>query len=57
MHRAQLVGGDRPIVITIVDTRENIERLIPVAEAMMGTGVMARSAVEMVRVQKTTGDG
>ena len=53
MHRAHLVHSDRPIVITIVDTAENIERLIPVVAEMMDTGLLASSEVQMIRVEKT----
>jgi len=52
MHRAHLVHSDRPIVITIVDTAENIERLVPVVAEMMETGLMASSEVQMIRVEK-----
>ncbi|HTR34328.1 MAG TPA: DUF190 domain-containing protein [Bryobacteraceae bacterium] len=51
-HRARLVGRDQPILISIVDTAENIERLIPAIEQMMGTGVLTHSDVTMTRVQK-----
>ena len=53
MHTAHLVRSDRPVAITIVDTVENIRRLIPVVEEMMDTGLMAISGVEMIRVEKT----
>ncbi len=52
MHRAHLVWSDRPVVVTIVDTEENIRRLIPVLEEMMDTGLIATSAVQMIRVEK-----
>jgi PII-like signaling protein len=52
MHQAHLVHSDRPIVVTVVDTAENIERLIPAVVDLMDTGLMAKSAVQMVRVQK-----
>jgi PII-like signaling protein len=52
MHRGHLVRSDRPIVITIVDTAENIQRLIPAVAELMDTGLMATSAVQMIRVQK-----
>ena len=32
----------------------NIGRLVPVLAEMIPTGVMAKSAVQMIRVQKTT---
>jgi len=52
MHRAHLVRSDRPIIITVVDGAENIRRLIPVVADMMDTGLMATSAVQIIRVQK-----
>ena len=55
MHKAHLVHSDRPIVISVVDTVENIQRLIPVVAGMMDTGLMATSPVEMIRVQKKIG--
>ncbi len=52
MHRPHLARHDQPIVISIVDTAENLAGLIPVVEEMMGTGLMAVSDVRVVRVQK-----
>ena len=52
MHKAHLVRSDRPVFITIVDTPENIERLIPVVAEMMDTGLMASSDAQMIRVEK-----
>ena len=52
LHRAHLVRHDQPIVIVIVDTAENLARLVPAVEEMIDTGVLATSDVEMIRVQK-----
>lgn len=52
MHRGGLLRHDRPIVISIVDSPENIDRLIPAIEQMMSTGILAQSDVKMIRVQK-----
>jgi uncharacterized protein len=52
MHRARLVGSDRPIMITIVDTAENIGRLVPALSELMDTGLMTISAVQMIRIRK-----
>ncbi len=52
MHRAHLIRHEQPIIIVIVDAPENLERLIPVVEQMMTTGVLASSEVAMIRVQK-----
>ncbi len=51
MHRAHLLRRDQPIVVTIVDTAENIARLIPAIEAMMDTGLIATSDVECIRIE------
>jgi PII-like signaling protein len=52
MHRSHLARHDQPIMISIVDTAENLSRLVPVVEQMMDTGLMAVSDVRVVRVQK-----
>ena len=49
----ETAGIDRhPVVVTIVDTAENIARLIPELEAMMETGMIAASDVEAIRIEK-----
>jgi len=53
MHRAHLLRRDQPIVVTIVDTAENIARLIPELEAMMDTGLIATSDVECIRIERS----
>ena len=55
LHRAHLARHDQPILISIVDTAENLARLVPAVEEMMGTGLMAISEVQVVRVQKAPG--
>jgi PII-like signaling protein len=52
IHRGHLVHSDRPVVITIVDIAENIQRLIPVVSDMIDTGLIATSAVQIIRVEK-----
>jgi uncharacterized protein len=52
LHKAHLVRSDRPVLITVVDAPENIERLIPVVAQMMDTGLLAVSDVQMIRVEK-----
>jgi PII-like signaling protein len=51
MHRSHLARHDQPILISIVDSAENLGRLIPVVEEMMDTGLIAVSDVQVVRVQ------
>lgn len=52
MHKSHLTRRDQPIVISIVDSAENLARLAPVVEEMMDTGLFAVSDVRVVRVQK-----
>src|ERR1700679_2525870 len=52
MHKSHIIRHDQPILISIVDTAENIARLVPIVEAMMDTGLMAVSDVKILRVQK-----
>src|SRR5580700_8089606 len=51
IHRHRLVVKDQPIVVTIVDTPENISLLIPEVEEMIDTGMIATSDVEYVRIE------
>jgi uncharacterized protein len=52
LHRAHLVRGEAPIVVVVIDTAENIARLIPVLEVMIRTGVLATSDVEVIRIRQ-----
>jgi PII-like signaling protein len=52
IHRHHMMRKDQPIVVTIVDTAENLERLIPEVEEMMDTGMIATSDVEYMRMEK-----
>lgn len=53
IHRAHLIGHDQPILITIVDSDEQLRKLIPVLDEMLDTGLMAMSDVEIIRVQSS----
>ena len=52
IHRHHLIRKDQPIVVTIVDSPENLGRLIPEVEEMMDTGMIATSDVEYMRIEK-----
>ena len=52
IHRHHLIRKDQPIVVTIVDTAENLGRLLPDLEEMMDTGMIATSDVEYIRIEK-----
>ena len=51
IHRAHLLAHDQPIVITIVDSADNLQGLIPAIEDMMDTGMIAMSDVTVTRIQ------
>lgn len=53
IHRSHLLTHDLPIVITVIDSEDNIQRLLPVVEEMMDKGLIAISDVEMIRIQRT----
>lgn len=52
IHKAHLGRNDRPILITVVDSAEKTEALMKLVEPMMGTGLLAVSAVECIRLQR-----
>lgn len=52
VRRSHLFAHDLPIVINVVDTAENIDRLIPELDAMVDKGLIATSAVEIIRIEK-----
>jgi PII-like signaling protein len=57
IHRHHMIRKDQPIVVTVVDTAENIERLIPVVQEMMDTGMIATSDVDYLRIEKPVVSG
>jgi PII-like signaling protein len=53
IHQRHMFTHDQPIVVTVIDSAENIARLLPVIEQMVDKGMMAISDVEVVRVRKS----
>ena len=53
IHRSHILTHDLPIVVQIVDSEENLRRLLPVVEDMMDKGLIAMSDVTILRIQKT----
>jgi PII-like signaling protein len=52
IHKPHLLAHDLPIVIQVVDSADNIARLLPVLEEMMDKGLIALSDVSTLRIQK-----
>jgi PII-like signaling protein len=57
LHRHHILRKDQPVVVTIVDTAENLARLVPEIEAMMDGGMIAMSDVEYIRIETSAGSG
>jgi PII-like signaling protein len=55
IHRSHVFTHDLPIVVQIVDSAENIQRVVPVLEEMMDKGLIAISDVNIIRIQKAEG--
>ena len=54
IHRSHMLAHDLPIIVQIIDSDENIGRLLPTVEEMMDRGLIATSDVEMRRIQKSS---
>jgi PII-like signaling protein len=50
IHRKQLLtSSDLPIVVCLIDSAENVERFLPTLRGMVEDGLVAISAVEVIR--------
>jgi PII-like signaling protein len=50
IHRSHLLAHDQPIVVTIIETADNVNRILPELEQMLGNGIVAVSDVEVIRI-------
>jgi uncharacterized protein len=55
IHRSHVLRHDLPIIVQILDSAENIQRLVPILEEMMDKGLIAISNVNMIRIQRAKG--
>jgi PII-like signaling protein len=53
IHKPHILTHDLPIVVQIIDSEENIQKLLPVVEEMMEQGLIAVSDARVLRVQKS----
>ena len=53
IRRPGFLSHAMPVVVTVVDTAENLARLLPALEAMMDTGMIATEEVQVRRVEKS----
>jgi uncharacterized protein len=50
IHKKHLLWShDRPIMVSVVDTEENIRKLLPALDEMVAEGLIAMSEVEVIR--------
>jgi PII-like signaling protein len=57
IHREHLLrSSDLPIMVSIVDTEQNISKLIPALDQMVDEGMIAMSEVEVIRYVHQRGE-
>jgi uncharacterized protein len=50
IHKAHLLrSSDRPIMVSVIDTEQNINKLLPALDEMVDEGLIAMSDVEVIR--------
>ena len=50
IHKKHLLrSSDRPIMVSVVDTEENLKKLLPALDEMVDEGLIAMSDVEVIR--------
>jgi uncharacterized protein len=50
IHRSHLLwSSDRPIMVSVVDTEMNINKLLPALDQMVSEGLIAMSEVEVIK--------
>ena len=50
IHKKHLLwSSDRPIMVSVVDTEQNIKKLLPALDEMVADGLIAMSEVEVTR--------
>ena len=54
LHQHHVFQNDQPIVLTIVERPEKTQQIIPVLEAMMNSGLIAVTDVEVTLVSNGT---
>jgi PII-like signaling protein len=51
-----IFSSDAPIQLSLIDTEEKIERMLPHLDAMVDEGLIAISSVEVVRYSRSPGN-
>jgi uncharacterized protein len=58
IHHAQSlsISKNAPIMVTVIDTEEQIQKLVPHLDRMIAGGLIASSLVEAIRYSRSTRD-
>src|ERR1700685_4617973 len=54
--RSLSISKNAPIMVTVIDTEDQIQRLIPHLDQMIAGGLIASSTVEVIRYSRSTKD-
>lgn len=54
--RSLSISKNAPIMVSVIDTEEEIQRLIPHLDQMIAGGLIASSTVEVIRYTRRDGD-
>ncbi|MFZ1142421.1 MAG: DUF190 domain-containing protein [Candidatus Sulfotelmatobacter sp.] len=50
IHKKHLLrSADRPIMVSVIDTEQNVNKLLPALDEMVDEGLIAMSEVEVIR--------
>jgi uncharacterized protein len=51
IHRKHLLSfsSDAPLMVTVIDTEDKLQRLLPALDQMVGEGLIAMSEVEVIK--------
>jgi uncharacterized protein len=58
IHRARnlAISKNAPIMVTVIDTEDQIQKLVPHLDQMIAGGLVASSIVEAIRYSRSPGD-
>jgi len=54
--RSLSISKNAPVMVTVIDTEEKIQKLIPHLDQMIAGGLVASSTVEVIRYSRATKD-
>ena len=55
-HAFRFAASDSPILVQVIDTEEQIQKLLPVLDSMVSEGLIAMSDVEVIKYTHQNGE-